>query len=240
MSANALQTTGFVSGAIGMVGVFAATLMDVWCTRNQQEHKLTSIYPYKGLWKDCDVSSSGFTECQPLYSHLNYSGLLQAIRALMVIAILVSVIAVFIGFFCLKCLKMRSMELSTRAKLMLSSGILFIIAGLCGITGASVYADQIVPSFMITPYNQQQGEKGGIQCGTGIGIGGNDSFASRYTFGPALYIAWVGGALLILGGILKCIAFKIMQTKTDTREGYIYNAPAQCRVEDEVCQVQRS
>lgn len=152
----------------------------------------------------------------------------------MVVAILVSVIAVFIGFFCLKCLKMRSMELSTKAKLMLSSGILFIIAGkqklnhysltkvsktnwsfsysfllgyrcnyyccchynnshyntqdpyqslffsgLCGITGASVYADQIVPSFMITPYNQQQGEKGGIQCGTGIGIGGNDSFASR-------------------------------------------------------------
>lgn len=59
----------------------------------------------------------------------SFAGLLQAIRALMVVAILVSVIAVFIGFFCLKCLKMRSMELSTRAKLMLSSGILFIIAG---------------------------------------------------------------------------------------------------------------
>jgi len=47
----------------------------------------------------------------------------------MVVAILASVIAVFIGFFCLKCLKMRSMALSTKAKLILSAGIIFIIAG---------------------------------------------------------------------------------------------------------------
>ncbi|XP_077083853.1 claudin-18 [Siphateles boraxobius] len=239
MSAAALQTTGYVSGIIGAAGVFAATLMDVWCARNQQEHKVTSIYTYKGLWKDCEVSSSGFTECQPLYSHLNYSGLLQATRALMVVAILVSVIAILIGFFCLKCLKMRSMELSTRAKLILSTGIMFIIAGLCDISGASVYADQIVPSFMMTPHNQKQGEKGGVHCGNNMGMGGIDSFASRYTFGPALYIAWVGGALLLLGGILKCIAFKRMQTNTDIREGYIYNAPAQCRAEDEESHVQR-
>ncbi|XDV27182.1 hypothetical protein PO909_030756 [Leuciscus waleckii] len=213
MSAAALQTTGFVSGVIGTAGVFASTLMDVWCARNQ-EHKVTSIYTYKGLWKDCEVSTSGFTECQTLYSHLNYSGILQAIRALMVVAVLVSVIAVFIGFFCFKCLKMRTMELSTRAKLILSAGILFIIAGLCDISGASVYADQIVPSFLMTPYNQKHGEKGGVQCVNHMGMGGNDSFASRYTFGPALYIAWIGGALLLLGGILKCIAFKRMQTAT--------------------------
>ncbi|KAG1969423.1 claudin-7 [Pimephales promelas] len=179
MSGSALQTTGFVSGVIGTAGVFAATVMDVWCARNQQEQKVTSISSYKGLWKDCEVARSGFAECQPLYGHLNYSGLLQASRALMVVAILASVIAVFIGFFCLKCLKMRSMALSTKAKLILSAGIIFIIAGLCGISGASVYADQIVPSFMMTPYNQKQGEKGGVQCGNNMGMGGIDSFDSR-------------------------------------------------------------
>lgn len=42
-----------------------------------------------------------------------------------------------------------------------------------------MYADQIVPSFMMTPYNQKQGEKGGIQCGNGNGMQGTDSFASR-------------------------------------------------------------
>ncbi len=47
----------------------------------------------------------------------------------MILAILVGVIAVFIGFFCLKCLNMRSMDLLTKGKLVLSAGILFIIAG---------------------------------------------------------------------------------------------------------------
>ncbi|XP_016128895.1 claudin-18-like [Sinocyclocheilus grahami] len=275
MSATALQTTGFVSGAIGTVGVLAATVMDVWCTEDQQEHKATSIHHYKGLWKDCEVSQTGLTECQPLYSYLSYSRILQAIRAMMIVAILVGVIAVFIAFFCLKCLNMRSMDLLTKGKLVLSAGILFIIAvyadqivpsfmmqyqtqynqrqgekggikvmqclnmrsmdlltkgklvlsagilfiiaGIFDISGSSVYADQIVPSFMMqyqTQYNQRQGEKGGIHCGNGMGTGtgGIDSFASRYTFGPALYVAWVGGALLLLGGTLKCIAFNTMQT----------------------------
>ncbi len=46
----------------------------------------------------------------------------------MIVAILVGVIAVFIGFF-LKCLNMRSMDPLTKGKLVLSAGILFIIAG---------------------------------------------------------------------------------------------------------------
>ncbi len=50
-----------------------------------------------------------------------------------------------------------------------------------------MYADQIVPSFMMQyppQYNQKQGEKGGIDCEQGMGMGGTgmggiDSFASR-------------------------------------------------------------
>ncbi|XP_052466618.1 claudin-18-like [Carassius gibelio] len=229
MSATALQTTGFVSGAIGTVGVLAATVMDVWCTEDQQENKATSIQHYKGLWKDCEVSQSGLTECQPLYSQLSFSRILQTIRALMIVAILVGVIAVFIGFFCLKCLNMRCMDLLTKAKLMLSAGILFIIAGIFDISGSSVYADQMVPSFMMSQYNQKQDEKGVIQCGNGMG--GMNSFASSYTFGPALYVAWVGGALLILGGILKCIAFKTMETITLKQDRDVFTTTQSSTVE---------
>lgn len=42
-----------------------------------------------------------------------------------------------------------------------------------------MYADQIVPSFMMTQNNQKQGEQGGIHCGNGVGTGQIDSFASR-------------------------------------------------------------
>uniref|UniRef100_A0A8C1HGL4 Claudin n=1 Tax=Cyprinus carpio carpio TaxID=630221 RepID=A0A8C1HGL4_CYPCA len=234
MSATVLQTTGFVSGAIGTVGVLAATVMEVWCTEDQEENKATSNHHYMGLWKDCEVSQTGLTECQPLNSYLSYSRILQAIRALMIVAILVGVIAVFIGFFCLKCLNMRSMDLLTKGKLVLSAGILFIIAGIFDISGSSVYADQIVPSFMMqypTQYNQKQGQKGGIDCKMKKKILFTHMI-HRYTFGPALYVAWVGGVLLILGGILKCIAF-------NTIDGYIYNATAQCSGTDEDCRLQR-
>uniref|UniRef100_A0A672SQZ1 Claudin n=1 Tax=Sinocyclocheilus grahami TaxID=75366 RepID=A0A672SQZ1_SINGR len=198
MSATALQTTGFVAGAIGTVGVLAATVMDVWCTEDQQEHQATSIHHYKGLWKDCEVSQSGLTECQHLYSYLSYSRILQAIRALMIVAILVGVIAVFIGFFCLKCLNMRCMDLLTKAKLMLSAGILFIIAGIFDISGSSVYADQIVPSFMMTQYNQEQGEKEGIQCGNGMGMdmGGINSFLTA--------IGWILGGKNYIYIYIQC------------------------------------
>ncbi|TRY91728.1 hypothetical protein DNTS_018974 [Danionella cerebrum] len=204
MSSTALQTTGFVSGLIGTAGVFAATVMDVWSSSSLQEgHKFSPFYAYKGLWKDCELSFSGFPECQPLSSHPSYSGILQAARGLMIVAVLMAVTAGIISIVCLKCLNMR------RTKLLLSAGILFCFAGVSGFAGASVYADQLVPSFMMLQFSQKQGEKAGIQCMNGMGA--TDSFSHRYTFGPALYMAWVGGALLLLGGILESIAFKRME-----------------------------
>lgn len=32
----------------------------------------------------------------------------------------------------------------------------------------------------------------------------------RYTFGPALFVAWIGGGVLVVGGVLKSLAFKEM------------------------------
>ncbi|KAL1280228.1 hypothetical protein QQF64_014828 [Cirrhinus molitorella] len=330
MSAQALQTTGFVTGAVGTVGVLAATVMDVWCTDYQQENNPASSHRYMGLWKDCEVAESGLSECQSLQSHLSFSRILQAIRALMVLAIVVAVIAVFIGCFCLNCINIRSMNATSRSKLVLAAGILFMIAGVFDISGSSVYADQMMPSFMMqypTQNYQKSEENGGIQCqngmgmgqstgqgmgkgqgmgmgmdmgqvqvqgqgqgmgmgmgmgmgqgqghghgmgmgmgqgqghgmgmgsgtgmgtgmgtgtgtdtGMGMGIDGTNSFDTRYTFGPALYVAWIAGILLILAGILKCIAFKTMQPNVETRDGYIYNATAQSRGADDDCRLQR-
>ncbi|XP_051985327.1 claudin-18-like [Xyrauchen texanus] len=205
-----LQNGGFVSGLIGMAGVFAATFMENWCAKDWQGDMVNSVYTYRGLWHNCEVSTTGFTECRPLSDLLGYSGLLKAVRALMIATIIMSVIAVLIGLFSLKFLKMRCMVESTKAKMTLSAGIIFIIAALCGISGASVYANQIEASFT---YNQNQGKMGcTCQCGYGMAMqGGKDMLVPRYTFGPALFVAWVGGALLLLGGILKCIAVKGIQ-----------------------------
>ena len=32
----------------------------------------------------------------------------------------------------------------------------------------------------------------------------------RYTFGPALFVGWIGSAILVIGGVLMCVACRGM------------------------------
>lgn len=74
MAITGLQIGGFLLGLIGVASVIAATSMNNWSTQDRQGNMVTSVYTYKGLWQDCEVSTSGFTECRPLYGLLGYSG----------------------------------------------------------------------------------------------------------------------------------------------------------------------
>ncbi|XP_071233211.1 claudin-18 [Salvelinus alpinus] len=218
--ATALQTGGFVLGLLGAAAIIAATGMNNWSVKDRQGDVVTSVYTYKGLWQNCEVGTSGFTECRPLYGLLGFSGTFQAVRALMIVGIVLGVIGAMIALFSLKCLKMGSMEDSSKAKMTLTAGVMFIIAGICAIAGASIYANQIVASFMMTTYNPNYG--GGM--GQGMEMGGGNMMP-RYTFGPALFVAWIGAALLLLGGILKCVAFRGLQPDKSTYTGVAYKAP---------------
>uniref|UniRef100_A0AAY4AW85 Claudin n=1 Tax=Denticeps clupeoides TaxID=299321 RepID=A0AAY4AW85_9TELE len=212
MSSTILQTSGFVLALVGVAAIIAATSMNNWSSKDRQGDVVTSVYSYKGLWQNCEVSTSGFTECRPLYGLLGYAGNFQAVRALMIVGIVMGVISAAISLFSLKCFKLGSMEDSSRAKMTLTSGIMFIIAGICGITGASIYANQIVVSFMSTMYNPNYGEM----------MGG-----MMYTFGPALFVAWIGGALLLLGGCLKCVAFKGLRPEKSRYGAVTYKPQSQ-------------
>ncbi|KAG9264747.1 claudin-18-like [Astyanax mexicanus] len=229
MANTILQTAGFVLGLIGVAAVIAATVMNNWSTKDRQGDVVTSVYTYKGLWQDCEVSTSGFTECRPLYGILGYSGQFQAVRALMVIGVVLGLIATLISLFSLKCFKMGNTEVSTKAKMTLTAGIMFVTAGICAIIGASIYANQIVTSFVQTTYNTNYGGMNQMQM-EGMGM----SMATTYTFGPALFVAWVGAGLLLIGGVLKCVAFKGMHV--DSKPAYntvAYRVPAQSRSAEE-------
>ncbi|KAJ8357413.1 hypothetical protein SKAU_G00202070 [Synaphobranchus kaupii] len=215
MGATMLQTGGFILGVIGTAAVIAATGMNNWSSQDRQGDVVTSVYVYKGLWKSCEVATSGFTECRPFFtiiglpamdmwsiqdrsfklvtSTYTYSGLwhscvgstygttecrpfftilglpasFQATRALMIVGIVMGSISILISICSLKCIRIGSTEDGTKANMTLACGIMFIIAGLCGIAGASVFANQIVSSFRMTTYNSEYG--GGIG---GMGMGG--------------------------------------------------------------------
>uniref|UniRef100_A0A673AQ50 Claudin n=1 Tax=Sphaeramia orbicularis TaxID=375764 RepID=A0A673AQ50_9TELE len=213
MAPGVLQNGGFILGLIGAIALIAATAMNKWSVKDRQGDVVTSVYTYKGLWQDCETASSGFTECRPLYGLLGFSGAFQAVRALMIVGVVLSVLGAVISIFSLKCLTMNSMEDRTKAKMSLTAGIMFIIGGVCGIAGASIYANQIVASFRVSTNMNYGGGYGGGMGGMGGGMGGMGGMGGgipTYTFGPALFVAWIGGGVLIIGGVLKSLAFRDM------------------------------
>ncbi|KAK1896988.1 Claudin-18 [Dissostichus eleginoides] len=200
MAATLCQVMGFLLSLLGLGGMIAATGMDQWATEDLYDNVVTAIFSYSGLWNSCVRQSSGFTECRPYFTILGLPALLQAVRALMIVGIILGAIGVLIAIFALKCLKIGNMEDSIKATMTLTSGVMIILAGVCGIAGVSAFANLIVQSFRLTP---------------------------RYTFGPALFVGWIGAAVLFIGGIMLCLACRGMTSETTQRyDGMAYKVPS--------------
>ncbi|XP_026863571.1 LOW QUALITY PROTEIN: claudin-18-like [Electrophorus electricus] len=220
MAVTLCQVMGFVLGIVGLAGIIAATGMDMWSTEDLYDNPVTAIYSYAGLWRSCVRQSSGFTECRPYFTILGLPGLFQGVRALMIVAIVLGVIGAFIGVFALKCLKMGNMEDRVKATMTLTSGAMFVIAGICAIAGVSIFANLIVTNFTLTTFTGNVGFGGSSVAFAGSPI------TPRYTFGSALFVGWVGGGLLVVSGVMLCLACRGMMP--DNRyKGTPYKAATQ-------------
>ncbi|XP_047443541.1 claudin-18-like [Mugil cephalus] len=224
MAATLCQVMGFVLSLLGVAGIIAATGMDQWATEDLFDNVVTAVYSYSGLWRSCVRQSSGFTECRPYFTILGLPALLQAVRALMIVGIVLGAIGCLIAIFALKCLKMGNMEDNIKATMTLTAGIMFLLAGVCGIAGVSTFANLIVQSFRFTTYAD-----GGFNMYGGANVGGlTGSLTPRYTFGPALFVGWIGGAVLAIGGVMMCLACRGMkQDKPQRYDGMAYKAASQ-------------
>ncbi|XP_063323358.1 claudin-18-like [Pelmatolapia mariae] len=220
MAATLCQGLGFVLSLIGIAGIIAATGMDQWATQDLFDNVVTAVYSYSGLWRSCVRQSSGFTECRPYFTILGLPALLQAVRALMIVGIVLGAIGLLIAIFSLKCLKMGNMEDNIKATMTLSAGIMLLLAGVCGIAGVSAFANLIVQSFQFTTYAS------GFSGTSNVG-GLTGTLTPRYTFGPALFVGWIGGAILFIGGILMCLACRAMTPENHRYDGMAYKAASQ-------------
>ncbi|KAG7228663.1 hypothetical protein INR49_008439, partial [Caranx melampygus] len=208
---HSLSGAGLPAEFVRVAGIIAATGMDQWATQDLYDNPVTAVYTYSGLWRSCVRQSSGFTECRPYFTILGLPALLQAVRALMIVGIVLGAIGCLIAIFALKCLKMGNMEDNIKATMTLTAGIMFLLAGVvmlcvCGIAGVSAFANLIVQSFRFTTFAD-----GGFSMYGGANVGGlTGSLTPRYTFGPALFVGWIGGAILVIGGIMMCLACRGM------------------------------
>ncbi|KAK0138671.1 Claudin-18 [Merluccius polli] len=218
-----LGLIGFMLSALGLFLISAATAMDMWSLQDRSGTVVTNVYTYSGLWASCVGTSYGTTQCRPYYTILGLPALLQAVRALMIVGIVLGAIGCLTAIFALKCLKMGNMEDNIKATMTLASGIMNLLAGVCGIAGVSAFANLIVQSFRFNAYADN------YNLGGGGGLGGmSGGLRPQYTFGPALFVGWIGSAILVVGGVLMCLACRGMVP--DDQQGYNgmgYKAPSQ-------------
>ncbi|XP_074090500.1 claudin-18 [Macrotis lagotis] len=213
MSTTLCQMIGFLLSTLGFAGCIAATGLDMWSTQDLYDNPVTSVFQYEGLWRSCVKQSSGFTECRPYYTILGLPAMLQAVRALMIVGIVLGAIALLVSIFALKCIRIGNMDDSAKANMTLTSGIMFIVSGICAIAGVSVFANMLVTNFWMSTANMYSGMGGMVQ-----------TVQTRYTFGSALFVGWVAGGLAVIGGIMMCIACRGLAPEETHYKAVSYNA----------------
>ncbi|XP_063056537.1 claudin-18-like isoform X2 [Engraulis encrasicolus] len=228
MAATMLQFLGLLLGGIGLFQIGAATLMDMWAIQDRSFVVVTTTYTYYGLWNECAASSAGMDSCRPYFTILGLPGLFQATRALMIVGIVLGVIGALISILALKCIRMGSMDDNIKATMTLTSGVLFVLSGICAIAGVSIFANLIVVNFNFTTYySPQLGESGMFG---GAGGGGFSPITPRYTFGSALFVGWCGGAVLVIGGIIMSLACRGMMPQQNEPYKAGYRVPSHSAV----------
>uniref|UniRef100_A0ACB8EXV1 Claudin-7 n=1 Tax=Sphaerodactylus townsendi TaxID=933632 RepID=A0ACB8EXV1_9SAUR len=206
MANSGLQLLGFALALLGWVATLAATVMPQWQISSYAgDNIITAVAIYQGLWMSCAWQSTGQIQCKVYDSVLSLKGnsvkgfichkvqyppplsarcwsSLQATRALMVVSIVLGAVAMGVAVMGMKCTRCGGDNKVVKARIAMTGGIVFLVAGLASLIACSWYGNQIVTDFYnpLTPVN------------------------TKYEFGAAIFIGWAGAALVIFGGALLC------------------------------------
>ncbi|XP_029029508.1 claudin-4-like [Betta splendens] len=182
MPSQGVQMLGAMLGAIGWLGTIISCLLPTWrVTAFIDSNIVTAIVTWEGLWMSCVVQSTGQRQCKVYSSMLALPQHLQAARAMVVVSVVAGAFGVLvatIGGKCTNCLE----DKVVKAKVSIASGVTFIASALLIIIPVSWTAHSVIRDF----YNPLM----------------LDSL--KRELGASLFIGWVSGALLLLGGSLLC------------------------------------
>ncbi|XP_003495279.1 claudin-10 isoform X3 [Cricetulus griseus] len=174
------QISALVCGIGGFGALVAATTSNEWKVTTRASSVITATWVYQGLWMNC-------------------AGYIQACRGLMIAAVSLGFFGSIFALFGMKCTKVGGSD-KAKAKTACLAGVVFILSGLCSMTGCSLYANKITTEFFDPLFMEQ-----------------------KYELGAALFIGWAGASLCIIGGVIFC--FSISDNNKTPRMGYTYNGP---------------
>ncbi|XP_062994737.1 claudin-7 [Elgaria multicarinata webbii] len=182
--ANAgLQLLGFGLALLGWAATIVATILPQWQMSSYSSGTIiTAQAIYRGLWMECAWQSTGQIQCKAYDSMLSLSPSLQATRALMVVSIIVGLVAMCIAIMGMKCTRCGSEDKTQKARIAMTGGIIFLVAGLAALIACSWIGNQIVRDFYSSVVAVNQ----------------------KFEFGPAIFLGWAGSIFVLLGGGLLC------------------------------------
>ncbi|XP_017656688.1 claudin-6 [Nannospalax galili] len=182
MASAGLQILGIVLTLLGWINALVSCALPMWkVTAFIGNSIVVAQTVWEGLWMSCVVQSTGQMQCKVYDSLLALPQDLQAARALSVITLLVVLIGLLIYLAGAKCTTCVDDKVS-KARLMLTSGIIFIISGILTLIPVCWTANSIIQDF----YNPLVAE------------------AQKRELGASLYLGWAASGLLLLGGGLLC------------------------------------
>lgn len=179
MAHKGLQLLGFTLSLLGLIGLIIGTIMPQWkMSAYVGDNIITAIAMYQGLWMSCAYQSTGQQQCKVYDSVLQLDSALQATRALMVVAILLTVAGLGVASMGMKCTNCGGDDKVKKSRIAMTGGIILSVGALCSIVACGWFTSQIIRDFYnpFTPVN------------------------TKYEFGAAIFIAWAGAFLDIMGG----------------------------------------
>ncbi|KAM6969755.1 claudin-7-B-like [Aplochiton taeniatus] len=181
MANSGLQMLGFTLSLLGVIGLIVGTILPQWkMSAYVGDNIITAVSMYQGLWMSCAFQSTGQMQCKVYDSILQLDSSLQATRALMIVGIIVSVVGLGIAAMGMKCTNCGGDDKVRKSRIAMVGGIVLLIGALASIIACSWFANNIIQDFYnpFTPVN------------------------SKYEFGSAIFIAWAGSFLDIMGGAM--------------------------------------
>ncbi|KAM5228302.1 claudin-6 [Ctenodactylus gundi] len=182
MASAGLQILGIVLALLGWTKALVSCALPLWkVTAFIGNSIVVAQVVWEGLWMSCVVQSTGQMQCKVYDSLLALPQDLQAARALCVITFLVALLGLLVylaGAKYTTCVE----DKDSKARLVLTSGIIFVISGVLTLIPISWTAHTIIQDF----YNPLVAE------------------AQKRELGASLYLGWAASGLLLLGGGLLC------------------------------------
>uniref|UniRef100_A0A3B3Q931 Claudin n=1 Tax=Paramormyrops kingsleyae TaxID=1676925 RepID=A0A3B3Q931_9TELE len=189
MANSGLQLLGFALALLGVIGLIIGTILPQWkMSAYVGDNIITAVAMYQGLWMSCAFQSTGQMQCK-VYDSMLQLDALQATRALMVVGILLSVVGLGAAAMGMKCTNCGGDDKIRKGRIAMTGGAQFTTLQLAPNTNVyplaflmelacSWFANNIIKDFYnpFTPVN------------------------TKYEFGAAIFVAWAGAFLDLLGG----------------------------------------